>query len=522
MTDHNNNIEKDVQARVEVEAAEAAKPEIQPVDSKLINTCLYENSKGDATLYAAMFRDKFVYCKGMQEWFMWDGHHWTLDIMDRSSIAVEDVAKKYLDEYWSTSKEISSMAAGGAEKDELKKLHNKCEKLTERVRQLRGPNRRTQCLSFVHTINDSLAISGDEFDQKPMLFQCANGVIDLETGRLRPGRPGDYLSASSPIEYHGIDDQPELWIKALCEIYNCSGPDDNREMVDFIQRLLGYAITGFSHEKIFPIFYGKSGWNGRSLILETVKTIMGTLAAPIPSEMLLSQKIAKSASGPSPDVMSLKGLRIAFASETDENQRFSAAKIKWYTGNNELTGRWPNDKRPLRFNPTHTLFLETNYQPQAPPNDRSFWERVLLIPHNLSFVNREPREPHERRADLHLRDKLIAEYPKILGWLVEGCLKWQRDGIKPPAIVTEATARYREDEDMLGDFIDECCIKEPLAKERASHLYNRFVAWYHDNHGKKEPTGTWFGKQLSQKYEKHKSEGVNVYRGLRLTDLEME
>jgi len=523
LTCANRSMEDAVRDRIAQEEKEINQtPENNVINGKFIEKCLYENSLGDATLYAAMFRDKFLYCKGQQEWYAWDEHRWRLDVMDESSVAVEAIAKKYLDEFFVSNKEIASMAEAGADKSDIKKLQNKCEKLTERARQLRGPNRRSQCLNFVHTIKDPLAISGTEFDNQPMLFPCANGVIDLETGRLLNGNPRDYLCASSPIEYHGIADPPELFIKSLCEMHNCDGPYDDHAMVDYIQRLLGYAITGFSHEKVFPIFYGKSGWNGRSLILETVKTILGSMAAPIPSEMLLSQKIAKSASGPSPDVMSLKGLRIAFASETDENQRFSAAKIKWYTGNNELIGRWPNDKRPIRFNPTHTLILETNYQPAAPANDRSFWERVHLIPFNLSYVNRDPREPHERRADLKLREKLIPEYSKILGWLVEGCLKWQREGINPPQIVTEATAKYRADEDMLGDFIDECCVREPLAKEKGSGLYNRFVSWYHDNHGAKEPSGTWFGKQLGQKYEKNKSDGVIVYHGLRLNDLEMK
>ncbi|MFA5323090.1 MAG: phage/plasmid primase, P4 family [Smithella sp.] len=514
-----SDIIKTVTERVD---AEKTKPETEAVDeisSNFIMRCLHENSKGDALLFNKLFAGKFLFCKGQREWYVWDQHHWRMDIMDESSIAVERVAQKYKDEYWRLSKEISTKAADGADKDETRQLYTQCEKLTERARQLRGSTRRAQCLDFAHTVENSLAISGAEFDNKQMLFPCANGVIDLETGKLKQGRPGDYLSAASPIEYRGIDDPPELWIKSLCQMHNCEGPDDDRSIVEYIQRLFGYAITGHSYEKIFPIFYGKSGWNGRSLILETVKTILGDMAAPIPSEMLLSQKIAKSASGPSPDVMSLKGLRIAFASETDENQRFSASKIKWYTGNNELIGRWPNDKRPIRFHPTHTLILETNYQPQAPPNDRSFWERVHLIPFNISYVNRDPREPHERRADLKLREKLKTEYWKILGWLIEGCLKWQRDGLKPPVVVTEATAKYRENEDMIGDFVDECCAREPLAKERGSHLYNRFVRWYHDNHGKNEPSGAWFGKQLSQKFEKNKSDGVIVYHGLRLSDI---
>jgi len=520
MVDNNEDIVKEVQDRVAQEKAATETTAEEKINSKFIDTCLYENAKGDASLYAELFRDKFVYSKGQKEWYVWDEHHWGLDVMDESAIAVDDVAQKYIDEYKKTSEKIAELVKLGDEKNEITKLQKKCEKLTERARQLRGSNRRDQCLKFVHTIKNPLAISGTEFDQKPMLFPCANGVIDLETGKLYPGRPGDYLSAASPIEYRGIDDLPELWVRSLCEIHNCDGPDDDRSIVEYLQRLAGYAMTGFSHEKIFPIFYGKNGWNGRSLFIEKVAEILGAMAGPIPSEMLLSQKFAKSASGPSPDIMTLKGLRLAFAAETDENQRFSAAKVKWFTGNNELTGRWPNDKRPISFRSTHTIFLESNYQPQAPAGDRSFWERVHLIPHNISYVNRDPREPHERRANLNLRQELAAENSRILGWLVGGCLLWQKHGIKPPTIVTEATAKYRENEDMIGDFVDECCIKEPLAKERGSALYNRFVTWYHDNHGQKEPTGAWFGKQLSQKFDKNKSDGVIMYHGIRLVDFE--
>lgn len=514
------HIKDDVQQRIEQEAAAISPPPAEEkFTDKFITSCLHENAKGDGTLYAEMFRDKYIYSKGQKEWYVWKDHHWQLDIMDESTVAVEEVAQKYLDTYKIKSAKIAELVGSGADDEEIRRLRNENKALLERARQLRGTNRRDQCLKFVHTIQNPLAISGTEFDQHPMLFPCANGVIDLETGKLRPGRPSDYLSACSPVEYHGIDDPPELWIKSLREIHGCERPDDDISMVDFLQRLVGYAMTGHAFEKIFPIFYGKEGWNGRSLFIETIASNMGSMAGPIPSEMLLSQKFAKSSSGPSPDVMSLKGKRIAFASETDENQRFSAAKIKWYTGNNILTGRWPNDKRPIDFNPTHTIFLESNYQPQAPANDRSFWERVLLIPHNISYVNRDPREPHERRANLNLRNEIEKERSKILGWMVSGCLFWQKYGIKPPKAVTEATAKYRENEDMIGDFVDECCVKEPLAKEKGSNLYNRFVDWYHDNHGKNEPSGTWFGKQLGQKFEKHKSEGVIMYRGLRLITL---
>jgi putative DNA primase/helicase len=512
-----DDIRRQVQERVTEEKQNAqAEEEKQIIDSKFIGQCLFSNSIGDGRLYAALFRDQFLFVKNTQEWMEWTGHIWQRDKMNRSLAAVEKIAETYLDEYKKISGQITDLIKSGDEKDEVKKLTKKQEKILERVRQLRGDNRRTACLKFAHTIENPIAIAGEEFDDKPMLFPCANGVIDLETGKFKAGRPSDYLSLGSPVEWTGSDTPAPLWEKSLREIFNCDREGDDQSIIEYIDRLFGYAMTGLVIEKVFPVLYGKTGWNGRSLIVETISYVLGALAGSIPSEMLLSQKFSKSSSGPSPDIMSLKGIRMAFASEIDEGQRFSAAKIKWLTGKDELTGRSPHDKYPTRFIPTHKLFVMTNSQPTAPPDDKAFWERIHLIPFTISFVNRDPQESYERRAKLNLDKEIKREASGILAWLVRGCLNWQRDGLKPPSAVTEATERYRQDEDMLADWIHECCLREPGAKDKAAKLYASFVAWYHANIGKNEPSGTWFGKQLSKKFDKHKSEGCIMYRGVAL------
>jgi putative DNA primase/helicase len=515
MTDPTEDIRQQVQDRIDQEASGSAAPEEAPlVTRKLINDCLFSNELGDGILYATQFRDRFLYCKNLQEWFEWAGHCWQRDIMSRSLAAVEIIVSHYLAEYKRLAQEITDIAVKGEDKENeelIKKLKAKQNLLLKRASQLRADKRRTACLKFAHTIDAPLAIKGEEFDCRPMLFPCANGVIDLEKGTIKPGRPSDHLSLASPIAFRSIDEPCPLWEKSLLEIFG-----GNADLVAYLQRLFGYAMTGLVSQKVFPVLYGKTGWNGRSLIVETVSYVMGELAGSIPAEMLLSQKYSKSSSGPSPDIMSLKGIRMAFASEIDEGQRFSASKIKWLTGKDELVGRSPHDKYPTRFAPTHKLFLMTNTQPQAPPNDKAFWERLHLIPFLISFVDRDPQEAHERRAILDLDRQVLEEAPGILAWLVRGCLLWQRDGLKPPREITDATEQYRRNEDLLADFIDECCLREPGAKEKSSLLYNRFIDWYHENVGEKQPTGTWFGKQLSQKYEKHKSEGCVMYHGIAL------
>jgi len=508
MTD-NSDIRKQVQDRIDREALQASPAADEPkITSKLIQECLFANEMGDGVLYATLFRDRYLYCKNTQEWYDWSGHSWKLDRMNRSLADVEKIVEHYLAEHRGLAARISELAAGD---DAVSKIKRQQHDLLKRVSQLRGSKRRRACLEFAHTISNPLAIEGEEFDSKPMLFPCANGVIDLETGKLKPGRPRDYLTKSSPVSYAGIDEPAPLWEKSLLEIFNGNG-----DMVSYIRRLFGYAITGLTNEKVFPVLYGRTGWNGRSLIVETISNVMGDLAGSIPSEMLLSPKFAKSSSSPSSDLMSLKGIRMAFASEVDEFQRFSAAKIKWLTGNDELVGRTPYDKYSTRFIPTHKLILMTNNQPQAPPNDRAFWERLHLIPFFVSFVKREIRETHEHRAILDLNKQLLKEVPGILSWLVRGCLEWQREGLRPPREVTEATEQYRRNEDILADFIDECCRKEPCAKEKSAILYARFIEWYHDNIGKSEPSGTWFGKHMTQKFDKIKSDGCVVYQGIAL------
>ena len=514
MTDStNDDIRKQVQDRIDQEAAQSPpgdEADDSKITSKLINECLFANELGDGTLFAHIFRGRFLYVKNTQEWFEWNGHYWQRDIMSRVLAAVEQVVQAYLDEYKKIALEITNIIK--SESDDTKKiekLKRKQAQLLKRASQLRGDKRRTACLKFAHTIENPLAITGDEMDQKPWLLACPNGVIDLNPGKQKEGKPADHISMASPVEWKGIDEPAPLWEKTLLEIFN-----NDDQLVAYIHRLFGYGLTGLVTEKVFPVFWGKDGWNGRSTIIDTICRIMGPLAGAIPAEILLSSKYSTSAAGPSPEIMTFRGLRMAFASETDEGHKFSAAKVKWLTGKDELVGRSPHDKYLSRFHPSHKLFLATNTQPAAPANDRSFWERLHLIPFTISFVNRDPQEHHERRAILDLDEQLKKEDSGILAWLVRGCLLWQKHGLAPPLSVIAATEKYRKNEDLLADFIDECCLREPGAKSRSSELYTRFVKWYHENIGKKEPSGTWFGKQLGQKYEKSKSDGRNVYHGI--------
>ena len=513
----------DIRKRVAERRAEESDSYSTPSDTggggvthEFVLDCLRANELGDGLLFCALLRGKYLYDKTSCRWMRWNGHHWKHDIMDQAAADVERVVERYIETARDHVEGRKAEAYADGDTGEAKKWERLQKDLYGRVQQLRTDRRRRTCLTFAHTCHDPLSIQGDDMDRNPWLIACSTGVIDLRKGELRDGRPDDLVSKASPVEWRGLDAQRETWDRALLEIF--SGDAD---LVAYVQRLFGYAITGLTTDHVLPVLWGQ-GRNGKSMMVEAITSVMGELAAPIQSEMLLDQGKTRSSAGPSPDIMSLFGLRLAFASETDEGRRISPARVKWLTGGDVLVGRRPNDKLETRFKSTHTLFLMTNHRPGAPGDDFAFWERIHLIPFLLSFVDREPRAENERRADKSLPEKLRAEAPGILAWLVEGCLLWQRDGLKPPAAVEAATSEYHREEDVLADFIDECClIPEPDDPHDdfsvgASELYAEFERWFEKSVSKKVPKQRRFGTWMSRRFRKEKTGGVYVYFGIRL------
>ncbi|SKA84116.1 DNA primase family protein [Desulfobaculum bizertense] len=479
--------------------------------------CVMAEDVGLGELYAKIQRGRFVFNRQSREWMEFNGVHWQLDTMERSKTRVADVVSVLLKEAQKVGVQASEAMRDGNE--EIAKMYESQQKtIMNRVRRLRRKGGPEACLEFAQIQEDPLAIKGDEIDQEQWLLACKNGVIDLQTGEFRDGKPEDFILKASTVRWEGIDCPAPNWEKFLLEIMS-----DDAEMVDYLRRLFGSTLRGGDKEHILPMFFG-DGRNGKTVLVEMVSEVLGSLVGPIPSEMLLDQGMQRSADAPSPSVMSLRGLRAVFASETDEGRRFSASRCKWYSGGDHLVGRWPNDKRPITFPPTHTLFLLTNHKPHAPSSDFAFWDRLQVVFFERRFVKGEPQKPNELPRDPNLKDKLRQELPGILAWLVRGCLEWQQDGVNPPPKVLAATDEYRRDEDLLSIFIDECCLtvepdeKDPTTRVNATEFYDAFVKWYGQNISKKKNfPQRKFGKLAQEKFPKRKVGGKNWYYGVLLS-----
>ena len=266
-------------------------------------------------------------------------------------------------------------------------------------------------------------------------------------------------------------------------------------MIAFIHRLFGYATTGHTREHRLPIFYGEDGRNGKTTLFETVRNVFGDdLCISIPADTLMDTH--RFGDSTQPFLYELRGERLAYASESKDGQKLNLGLIKQLTGGDTLNVRTLYT-RPVRFQPTHKIMLLTNHRPIIPADDPATWDRILLIPMVVRFVD-HPTQPNGRQKE-DLREKLNAEASGILAWLVRGNLEWRKQGLNPPASVQVATEAYREEEDILTLFISENYDKVPGEKRQGKDVYDDYVAWAKRN-GISPLNGTVFGTRLKLKF----------------------
>jgi putative DNA primase/helicase len=223
--------------------------------------------------------------------------------------------------------------------------------------------------------------------------------------------------------------------------------------------------------------------------------------------------MTRQSGGPTSDIIYLRGKRLVWISETDEGRRLNAGRVKWLSGGDTLTGRGNYDRRQISFRPSHKLILLTNHRPHADASDYALFQRLHLIPFTLSFVD-DPQRPKERKADKGLLEKLKAEGPGILAWLVRGCLAWQKEGLNPPETVKAATKAFQEEEDLIGQFISEKCTLGPGLEVQAGTLFTAYQEWTEKN-GLKAFSGVKFGREIRNRFDSYKDRNT-FYTGVDL------
>lgn len=519
-----DEISRETKALIEKELSSIAPLPPQKIfSSEEILTALFRGQDGDAWLAKHLFKDRFCFDHAANRWYEWRDHFWEEDPLDEVLASLEEVVGIYGEEAERQARlrieaaknikkvEVDILSSNNSKNPSLEAM-KKAEKLEaallKKIAALQRKTYKKDVLELAAAGRGSLGITGEEWDRDPWLLGCQNGVIYLKTGSFRPGKREDYLLAIAPTQWKGIEEPAPTWDRFLWEIFN-----NDWHLIAYSQRLFGYAITGLRTEHILPILWGK-GWNGKGTLLETLQCVLGPLAGPIKAEMLLEQGRARASNTPDSDIMALRGRRLAWASETDEGRKLNAGKVKWLVGGDTLVGRAPFGRREVNFPPTHTLCLLTNHKPKADPNDYALWQRISLVPFILSFVA-DPKKTNERFQDPFMANKLKAEASGILAWLVRGCLTWQKEGLKPPDIVRAATAKYRVEEDVIGRFLDECCLIGQSFQVKAGELYKAYREWCEVN-GHRPLAGNKLGECLPEQFDQDNSGRHRFYLGLGL------
>ena len=473
-------------------------------DIKILDM-LNANEVGDAHLFVKLNYGKFVYDHSAGRWYEWRKHFWKEDIADKVTTAMENVTEEYFQE--TGRQNIERLQAEKAGRTEKAHMHQKNQdSLFARIRALQSGRRKQSVLKLAAADwsdrgYKSLALIGDEWDQDPMLLGCKNGVIDLVTGELREGKPDDFIKSIAPTNWHGINTPAPTWERFLEDIFN-----KDTALIDYVQRLFGYAVTGKVTDHVFPILFGH-GRNGKSTLVETINFVLGNLSGPIEAELLLETYRPRQAGSATSDIMALRGKRLVWASETKEDRSLNVGKLKWLTGADTRVGREVFGHHQVTYSPTDTLFLLTNHKPHVPADDYSTWQRIHLIPFNLSFVDK-PEKDSERQRDPDLPRKLKTEASGILAWLVEGAREWTQQGLAPPNSVIAATNDYRKDEDLIGQFISEQCVVKDNVEIKSGELFTAYKNWCNEI-GAQPDNGTKFGKAIKKRFDSYKDQYVH-------------
>jgi putative DNA primase/helicase len=356
-----------------------------------------------------------------------------------------------------------------------------------------------------------LTVKSRALDNNTFLFNCKNGVIDLKTGKLIEHKAEYMMTMQSPIEYDAKATCPE-WEKFLLEIF----PRDE-ELVRYVQRAVGYSLTGDIREQCFFILHGR-GSNGKSTFLDIIAAIMGDYHKTTEADNLTEKGYSSAAS---PYLAELRGRRFVHATETHADKTLNETLIKRVTGETEISAR-ALYQSPVTIKPQFKLWLATNHRPEIYSQDDGLWRRIRLIPFIAKFYDRNAPDAPENPAykDMELPDKLRAELPGILRWAVEGCLNWQKDKLIHPDAVKQATGEYREDMDVIGAFISERCEISPGDITSSDQLYDAYKEWAKLS-GHATMSKNKFGRKITERGQferKRGTHGENAYKGISIKD----
>lgn len=386
---------------------------------------------GLATAFTRRYGEDWRYCALWGKWLVWTGVRWNADQV----LYVLHLAR--------------GICRGASDLAEAPRLKAKL-----------ASSATFSAVEKVARSDPQHAATVEEWDADAWALNTPGGVVDLRTGQMRPHRRQDRMTrvaTATPTPSSGKPACP-TWQAFLGDV---TGGD--AELMAYLQRMVGYCLTGVTSEHALFFLYG-TGANGKSVFVNVMSTILGDYAASAPMDTFME---ARGDRHPT-DLAGLRGARFVASIETEQGRRWNESKVKAITGGDKVSARFMRQDF-FEYVPQFKLVIAGNHKPSIRNVDEAMKRRLHLIPFTVTI-------PAERR-DGKLTEKLLKERDGILGWAVQGCGRWQREGLKPPESVVSATEEYFEAEDAIGQWIEERCLLSKAHREGISELFADWREW---------------------------------------------
>lgn len=376
-----------------------------------------------AVMFVNQYAGEFLYCHSHKAWFRFDGAIWR---KQETPIAFHLMRELGV--------ETSGWASNKASLQKASFI------------------RAAESLALAEPI---LSMTANEWDQDLFLLGTPGGTVDLKTGKLRKPRVSDHITKSTAVTPSSTMDCP-VWEKFLLEATN-----NDSGLIRFLRQICGYALTGDISEQMLFFIFGEGG-NGKGTFLGNLENIMADYAETAPMEALESHKFSQHTT----DLAMMRGARLVSASETQEGVAWDEKRIKALTGGDKITARLMH-KDNMTFTPQLTLIVIGNHEPTLKTVDKAIQRRFNMIPFTF-----EPKQ-----VDKRLEEKLKAEWPAILNWMIQGCLDWQKYGFVRPESVINETQRYFDEQDTIGEWMRETCEVDQTSQLLSESSSILFASW---------------------------------------------
>jgi putative DNA primase/helicase len=436
------------------------------------------NETGNAQRLVDRYDGVIKYNFENKRWKIWNGQFWENDVTNKikkyAEVVIEDMKVEALRTENETERKI--------------KLSNVNKAYSSRGKE--ALIKEAQHIDNIPTVNA-------QYDNYDMLLNVENGIVDLSNGTVMEHQK-EYMQ-SKYIPYSvDLQNEPTQWLRFMDEIFK-----GDKELIRFIQKAIGYTLTGSTQEQCLFIAYG-DGSNGKSVFLDIINRMMGDYSVNAQVETILERKFGGGSY--TSDLARLNGARFVTTGENNEGSKINEGLVKQLTGGEKITARFLYGME-FEFYPRFKLWIATNHKPIIRGTDSGIWRRIRAIPFTFKV--------DDKKRDRNLIKKLEKEIPQIIGWAIKGTQLWLKEGLEVPSVIKAAVQEYKNEMDIIGTFLDEHCEVGVDWETKANDLYIEYEKWAKQSN-EYLMSKSKFGREMSKKFYKERRSFGYVYKGIKL------